>query len=94
MQDIVLIPIPLVELEDMISKAVKEALRYPPVQESKEPLLTEHQAAIFLNIPYLTLHELIKKCEIPIRTKGRRCYFSKEDLELWQLRKNKSNGHT
>lgn len=87
MQDIVLIPIPITELEDMIAKCVKEALRYPPVQESKEPLLTEHQAAQFLDIPLVTLHTLIKKCEIPIRTKGRRCYFSKEDLELWQLRK-------
>lgn len=84
MQDIVLIPIPIAELEDIIARCVKDALRYPPIQESKEPLLSEQQAAIFLDIPHITLHELIKKCEIPIRTKGRRCYFAKEDLEYWK----------
>ncbi len=42
---------PVNELENLISSCVKSALRYPPVQQSKERLLTEQQAADFLEIP-------------------------------------------
>lgn len=75
---------PVNELENLISSCVKSALRYPPVQQSKERLLTEQQAADFLEIPEPTLQALIQKCEIPIRTKGKRCYFSQQDLLAWK----------
>jgi len=89
MQETVFISLPIEELQGIIFDCVKNALRYPPIQEKKERLLTEQQAAIFLNIPDATLQALINKCEIPIRTKGKRCYFSQTDLEGWQLNSEK-----
>jgi hypothetical protein len=89
MQETVLISMPVEELQSIITNCVKDCLKYPPVQERKETLLTEQQAASFLNIPDATLQALINKCEIPIRIKGKRCYFSIKDLEAWQLQAEK-----
>lgn len=54
------------------------------VSAQKEKLLTEQEAAVLLQIPEEILQALIFNCEIPLRAKGRRCYFSKTDLEVWK----------
>ena len=54
------------------------------VSIQKEKLLTEQEAANLLQIPESILQALIFSCEIPLRAKGRRCYFSKSDLEAWK----------
>jgi hypothetical protein len=85
MQETVLISMPIKELQKLIIESIDLCFKHPEaVQKQKENLLTEQEAADFLNIPYLKLQSLINRCEVPIRAKGKRCYFSKSDLTLWK----------
>ena len=94
MQKTIFISVPIDEFQSMLADCVLSCLKYPPIQATKEAFLTEQQAAIYLDIPDATLQALIKKCEIPIRVKAKRCYFSQQDLERWKGNSGKevSNG--
>lgn len=93
MQETIFISLPVNELQSIITKCVKDCLKYPPIQERKEKLLTEVQTAALLRIPISTLKALINNGDIPIRIRAKQCYFSKSDLDLWRQDTEKEADH-
>ena len=81
MNDILLTPIRLTELETLIEnsvlRAIKENSKSP---ESTNQLLTVKQAVEFLNLQVPTIYGLVHKREIPFMKKGKKLYFSQKEL--------------
>ena len=85
MNDILLTPIRLNELETLIENSVRKVLGEKGTQKSyiestTDQLLTVPQAAQFLSLAVPTIYSLISKGELPVMKRSKRCYFSKEEL--------------
>ncbi|RDC64612.1 helix-turn-helix domain-containing protein [Adhaeribacter pallidiroseus] len=87
MNDILLTPIRLNELETLITNSVRKALleSHNNTQKELETLdenLTIQQAATFLNLAVPTIYGMVSRQEIPFSKPGKskRLYFSKKDL--------------
>ena len=52
-------------------------------QPEADQLFTIQQAADFLTLSVPTLYNLVSRKEIPYMKKGKRLYFSKEELTSW-----------
>ena len=63
-----------------IEKLLQE--KYPP-QIQIEELLTIQQAGELLNLSIPTIYGLVSRCSIPVNKKGKRLYFSKQELIDW-----------
>ena len=85
MNDVLLSPIRLKELEALILNSIEKALsnqsRIPEKEEGK--FLTVQQAADFLNLTPPTIYSKVSKGEIPFMKKSKRLYFSKEELKTY-----------
>jgi len=58
--------------------------RNPPTENvASEQLLTIKQAAELLSLSVPTIYGLVAKQEIPVSKKGKRLYFSKQELTEW-----------
>ncbi len=55
----------------------------PTQANNSEELLTIKQAANFLNLSVQTIYALNSKQKIPSMKKGKRLYFSKQELTAW-----------
>lgn len=53
------------------------------LQVESEQLLTIQQAAQLLNLSVPTIYGLVSKAEVPVSKKGKRLYFSKQELTAW-----------
>lgn len=53
------------------------------VVAQNEELLTIQQAAEFLHLSTFTIYGLVSRSEIPSMKRGKRLYFSREDLTSW-----------
>jgi len=51
--------------------------------ETPDQLLTIQQAGDLLNLSIPTLYGYVHRAEIPVCKKGKRLYFSKDDLTNW-----------
>jgi len=52
-------------------------------QPEADQLLTIQQAGELLNLSVPTLYGLVSRSEIPVSKRGKRLYFSKQELLLW-----------
>lgn len=52
-------------------------------QKSPEQLLTVEQTATFLNLAVPTIYSLVQRREIPVNKRGKRLYFSEQELRDW-----------
>jgi excisionase family DNA binding protein len=52
-------------------------------QAPEELLLTIQQAADLLNLSVPTIYGLVSRSDIPVSKRGRRLYFSKQELLEW-----------
>ena len=83
MEEMILSPIPVVDLEDMIKRAVQDALRsYTPENMTKD-MLTLEEACEFTGLKKPTLYALASKREIPHSKKGKLLYFSRRELDTY-----------
>ena len=87
MNDVLLSPLRLSELESLIEKSVVRALQsnsatggVPAKQQLDFDLLTIKQAAEFLTLRVPTIYSLISRGDLPVMKKNGRCYFSKAEL--------------
>lgn len=73
------------ELSNVIQKAVRIALADRPatLQPEADQLLTTIPAAKFLDCAVPTLYAYVQRKEIPVNKRGRRLYFSKQELTEW-----------
>jgi excisionase family DNA binding protein len=76
-------------LDSLISSLIKDAY-HSVISEAKQPelqnpdeLLTVQQAAELLNLSVATLYGYTQRAEIPVCKRGKRLYFSKQNLIEW-----------
>ena len=87
MNDILFSPIRLSELETLIQNAVRKALIEIRKEQSEHPeagqFLTIKEAATFLHLSIQTIYGYVSKSTIPVSKRGKRLYFSKDELTEW-----------
>ena len=85
MDKIVLISLPIEDLQTIIIDCVNSCLRNNK-QESKAPtgqpeqLLTIQEAAEFLSLTVPTMYSKVSKGELPVMKRSKRLYFSRTEL--------------
>jgi excisionase family DNA binding protein len=82
MNDFLLTPIRLNELETLIENSVRKALITKAEQHPSpaDELMTIEQAADFLSLTKPTLYSKVSKGELPVMKRSKRLYFSRQDL--------------
>lgn len=88
MNDILLTPIRLHELETLIqnsvSKGLKDAQLYNKAnQPEPDQLLNVQETADFLGVAVPTIYGYVQRAEIPVCKRSKRLYFSKQELFDW-----------
>ena len=87
MNDILLSPIKLSELENLITKSVQAAMKENHLLQGddREKLLSVQEAAKFLNLATPTIYSMTSRGELPfLKPAGtKRVYFKKQDLVSW-----------
>jgi len=76
------------ELTDVIHSAVREAITEYRLKESEkaepvEDIMNSREAASFLDIKLNTLYIKTHKGELPYMKKGKKVYFSRQQLVEW-----------
>lgn len=74
------------ELQALIEQSVRKVLAEPKTEnDAAEPdaILTIEQAAEFLNLSKTTLYGYVHNSTIPVSKRGKRLYFSKQELLDW-----------
>ena len=74
------------ELETLIEKTISKCLndrKTTPAQTATNQLLTISQAAEFLSLSVATVYGLVSRSVIPCMKKGKRLYFSKDEITDW-----------
>ena len=86
MNDILLTPIRLDELETLIQNSVRKVLNENPSSSSQDPsdqLLTIQETAELLHLSVPTVYGLVHRKIVPVCKKGKRLYFPKKELIEW-----------
>jgi excisionase family DNA binding protein len=58
-------------------------LKETTLQPETEILLTVQEAAKFLSLSVPTIYGLVHRAEIPVNKRGKRLYFSRQELTAW-----------
>ena len=84
MNDVLLSPVRLSELESLIEKSVQRAFASNQsggsISSNNEELLTVPQIAEYLSLSTHYVYVLISRGDLPIMKRGKRVYASKADL--------------
>ena len=56
---------------------------FQPLQSEVDPLLTIEEAATFAHLSKATIYGLVSRSEVPCMKKGKRLYFSRQELTEW-----------
>jgi excisionase family DNA binding protein len=88
MENILLSPIPLSQMRELIRDEMRLVMQegFNQSKSSKteqNEILSVDQAARFVNLAKATIYELTSKRQIPFFKKGKRLYFSKQELYAW-----------
>ena len=83
MNDVLLSPIRLTELEALISTSIEKALtkQNRNSEQDEGSFLNVQEAAAFLNLTPPTIYSKVSKGEIPFMKRSKRLYFSKTELQ-------------
>ncbi|MDJ1484232.1 helix-turn-helix domain-containing protein [Cytophagaceae bacterium YF14B1] len=90
MENIILFPIPLSQIRELIREEMRFVLQEESNQvHSSQPepneILTIDKASQFVSLAKATIYELTSKRQIPFFKKGKKLYFSKQELQTWIL---------
>ena len=77
------LPSAFVTLYNKVESIERLLLRDYDPQPEAEIFLTIQQAAEFLKLSVPTLYGLVSKATIPVSKRGKRLYFSKQELTAW-----------
>jgi excisionase family DNA binding protein len=86
MQAVTITQITPPELESLIESSLRKILsnqRTEQPQPETDQLLTIQQVADFLSLSVPTIYGLVSKAEIPCMKRGKRLYFSKDEIKNW-----------
>lgn len=82
-----LVVIPVDELRDLLSEAVRAGILSATVEFRPEPpLMTKHEAAKFLRVDISTIARLMRDPDFPVCRVGGSVRFNKKELEEWMRR--------
>lgn len=71
-------------LHDKVDSIKDLLLKSKPAQSPEtSDLLTVGQAATFLSLSVPTIYTKVSRKEIPVNKRGKRLYFSKQELYVW-----------
>lgn len=82
----VIITLTPAELSDIIRAELEKYFEGKSRDEKPSPvdsLLTIKDAAVLVSLSVYTIYSLVSKSEIPHMKKGKRLYFSKDELTAW-----------
>lgn len=73
------------QLNDVIQNALRTVIAEIPSEKvpAADQLLTIRQAAQILSLSVQTVYGLVSKAELPVCKRGKRLYFSKQELTEW-----------
>jgi len=85
MNDVLLSPVRLNELEALIQNSVERAIsahenKHVDPSEQLEQLFTIQQAADFLSLAVPTIYSMVSRSELPYMKRSKRLYFSRVEL--------------
>lgn len=83
MQAVTITQISAPELESLIENSLRKILTDRPTQPETDQLLTVQQTAQFLTLAPATIYSMVCRGEIPSSKRGKRLYFSKQELTEW-----------
>lgn len=85
MNNVILTQISLDEIRQMFREEISVFLSNIPTDTSSpsKDLLSVEEASIYLNLAHSTIYRLVQHREIPYMKRGRRLYFSKDELRQW-----------
>jgi excisionase family DNA binding protein len=88
MEKTVFISLPIEDLQTVIIDCVNSCLKNNKQVNRESPpesdrFLNIKQAAEMLNLTVPTIYGLVHEAKIPVSKKGRRLYFSKQELMAW-----------
>lgn len=72
-----------IDLEELIQKAVKNAVQNAQKAKPTDELMDVEQASRFLHLAKQTLYGLTSERLIPFLKRGKRIYFKREELLNW-----------
>ncbi len=84
-----IVTVSLHDLQIMFDRAAEKVIQAvrdgnaPSTQPETDQLLTIQQAAELISLSVPTLYTLVHKAEIPVSKRGKRLYFSKQELTDW-----------
>ncbi len=84
MEKVILIQLSVKEFQAIIKEEIKSYFEENPIFEIKsqetEDLMTINGAANFLDLSKATIYSKVSRRELPVMKRGKRLYFSKEEL--------------
>ncbi|MCZ4245840.1 helix-turn-helix domain-containing protein [Pedobacter punctiformis] len=86
MNELMLTSIKKEELSALIENSVRKVLSENPASTNENPspdFLTIDEASKFLNLAKATVYTLTSAGKIPVIKKGKRLYFTKQELMNW-----------
>ncbi len=85
--NLILTQISLEEMRQMFRQELNILLSNMPATSTtsspSKDLLTVEEASIYLNLANSTIYRLVRHRHIPYMKRGRKLYFSKEELRQW-----------
>lgn len=80
------LPQAVTELFDKLDRIERLILSQPaPLEPDTDKLLTIQEAAAIIHLAVPTVYGLVQRKEIPVAKRGKRLYFSKQELTSWIL---------
>lgn len=70
-------------VQDAIRRVITEQPQTPNVMQTEPDLLNVNEAATFLNLAKPTIYGLVCQSKIPCMKKGKKLYFSRQELTDW-----------
>ena len=86
MQAVTITQITPPELESLIENSIRKILNNQKTetpQPETDQFLSIEQAADFLYLSVPTIYGLVSRAEIPCMKRGKRLYFSKDEIKNW-----------
>jgi excisionase family DNA binding protein len=86
MENIVFTQLSISEIRHLFREELQIYFASQPISNSifpQDELLTVKQAAQLLALSVPTLYSLVSKSQLPVNKKGKRLYFSKQELIDW-----------
>lgn len=87
MENLVFTQLSVSEIRKMFRQEIESYFSNRPKQNESDSkpdeLLTIQQAAEFLHLSPFTIYGLVSRSEIPSMKRGKRLYFSKDELLTW-----------